>query len=123
MVLNMEPTKITADQICLVAQAHAFENLTKQLDKRNEYAMRLWKTKGIRNVTFKTPEEKEYRVETWWDSQSRNWITQTFDAVTGYEVPDESTGHYIAAEYTGEQVGASIAHFWAINRFMFAKRS
>ena len=45
--------------------------------------------------------ERSRHVETWWDSQSRNWITQTKDA-RRCEVED--------AVYSGDMLGAATAH-------------
>lgn len=118
MVLGMEPTFITADQIVLASQAYAFENITKNLDKRNEYAVKLFKQ--TRNVSFKNEHGALYRVETWFDRQSRNYITSSYS----WHPPKGDDGYWGEegdSHYTGDLLGAAIAHLWAITAIMFPK--
>jgi len=89
--------------ISTVASASAFERL-HQLDRRNEVAAELFAQPVNRLVVDPVTGSS---VETWWDRYSRNWVTQTKDA-EGNQV-----GH---ADYTGERLGAAIAHVWALSR-------
>lgn len=47
-------------------------------------------------------------VETWWDNRSKNWITQTTIASTGFDIPD------VPADYTGNKSDAACSHVWAV---------
>lgn len=68
--------------------------------KRNEGATKLFKMAR----TFKIG---VWEVETWWDRFSRNWITTLRDG-EGYDGG--------SSEYSGEQLGAAISHYWAIKK-------
>lgn len=47
-------------------------------------------------------------IETWWDRQSQNWITQIKDA----DGCDVESGKF--TEYSGNKLDAAISHCWAI---------
>lgn len=54
---------------------------------------------------MKTQLDNGITVDTWYDRQSRNWVTQTFDA-DGNQIAD--------AEYSGDRKSAQIDHQQAI---------
>ena len=70
------------------------------LEERNRIAKRLFNRRDCRTV-----EAAGRSVETWWDKQSRNFITETKDA-EGNPIGD--------ATLTGEKLGGAIAHLWAL---------
>ncbi len=78
----------------------------KNLDARNGLATALFNQKGLRN--FKT---EEGRVNTWWDRQSRNWITQWFDL----------KDNEVDSDYSGDRLGAALSHAWALSKMMGIK--
>jgi hypothetical protein len=67
---------------------------------RNEIAEAIFRSPKRRKVTH-----LGVTVETWWDRQSLNYITQVIDA-GGRELKD--------AHYTGNSGDAAVAHLWAL---------
>lgn len=95
--------------ITTVASAVAYERM-HQLLNRNRLAAELFASRVNRLVIDPVT---GFSVETWWDRYSRNWVTQTKDA-EGNQVG--------SADYSGEKLGAAIAHLWALSRlFNFSR--
>ena len=76
--------------------------------------------KQTRNVMFKNEHGIQHRVETWWDCQSRNYVTSTYRWHPA-KGDDPYWGQEGDSHYTGDLLGAAIAHFWAITAIMFPK--
>lgn len=87
-----------------VLAAKADDNAGRKMD-RNEKARLLFAPRGNRKVAGP---DGSY-VETWWDRQSRNYITMTCDA-KGNEIAD--------ADYTGHKDDAAVGHLWALYRYL-----
>lgn len=77
------------------------------LDTRNARAVALF-TRKNREVSF-----DGFKVRTWWDRYSRNYITETFTA-EDFEARDVETGEFIESHYTGHADDAAVAHLWAL---------
>lgn len=109
MTPNVKSSTHDRDALCelivMCASAQAWEVL-KKLPERNRVAQQIFHMKnGVhRSVNF-----GKYTVRTWWDYQSRNYITMTLD----------EKGHDLAMgrdnAYTGNSDDASVAHLWALN--------
>lgn len=112
------PSVITAAQLALINEAKKQED-EKYLDDRNRLTMTLWNSKGGRDLRFDCPKGQAYRVETWWDNQSRNYITQTFALIADNQWDPCTT----ECDYTGHKTDAAIAHFWAICKILFPTKS
>lgn len=85
-------------------------DLTHQLPRRNALALESFKCLDFREFRYSNRSQstpREYMVETWWDTSSKNWITQVSDHA-GNQLGD--------ADYSGNVGSAALAHFSAIAR-------
>lgn len=82
----------------------AFDD-ARELLKRNAVAVEFFKVQANRLLKY----EGHGTVETWWDAHSRNWITQTKDAV------GDTEGDSI---YSGNALSAAYEHLRAVTAFL-----
>ncbi len=78
------------------SRARSFE-LAGDIESRNEFARLNFKSKSHRKITH-----AGLTVETWFDGQSRNWITS---------VENDS-------QYSGHKDDAAVAHLWALYKIL-----
>lgn len=90
--------------LCLLSKKLEDENM---IDERNALASLIWKNKRNRKIYIVEAKEG---VETWWDNQSRNWIT--------YDIGEDGqwTGSCKESNYTGNQEDAAVSHLWALRK-------
>lgn len=87
-----------------VRNANRFEK-TSDINGRNLVARVLFSYAAYRTILGADGST----VETWFDRQSKNYVTQTKDAA-GNEM--------VAANYTGHKHDAAVAHVWALFRYL-----
>lgn len=74
---------------------------------RNKIANKMFSLKRLRKIDLDGT-----IVETWWDGQSRNYVTM---------ITDKDDNEVAPSEYAGHKGDAAVSHLWAIRRAMEAK--
>lgn len=100
------------DQLLRQIEAANLAEKSKLLPARNAIALKIFNCRRYRIVTI-----GDHRVETWWESSTRNFVTQLKKR---RETDWDQIGD---ADYTGEKTGAAIAHFWALTRAIKANEN
>lgn len=93
--------KNIADEVYATLSAIQTLESQRKLQERNALAAALFSQKGLRDFTT-----EHGRVETWYDKQSRNWVTIRYD----------TEDNQVESEYSGDKLGAAIAHAWALTK-------
>jgi hypothetical protein len=89
---------ISQQLINLVSRAKQAED-SKDISTRNHIAQEIFRNRKNRVISH-----LGYQLETWYDSQSRNWITQIINPRTFHEESD----------YSGNSKDAAVTHLWAL---------
>lgn len=117
-------TYISISALAIVAKSTLYETAGPQfdIDRRNKASAALFAKSANRNVIIPYKGKPAFRVETWWDSHSKTWITQLFkyepDHVRSAKSYDDF--QFGDSDYTGNKLDAAVAHVWAIARALRA---
>lgn len=95
------PKPLTWSLIQMIQAVEACQ-LAGCISDRNKFCQDLFKTPWHRHLIIGARS-----IETWWDSQSKNWITQVKN-VNGDDVED--------VVYSGHKHDAAVVHVWACQR-------
>lgn len=102
----MKTEKELIEQAVQIARLEVEPITQADHETRNRLARMFFKRETNRKLLLDGCEHgQSITVETWWDSQSRNYIT---------EVLDSDSGEVFPSEYTGHKDDAAVAHIWAL---------
>jgi hypothetical protein len=100
------------DHLLRQIEAATIAETSGNLKDRNAIALKIFTSRRYRDVILSS-----HRVETWWDSSTRNFVTQL------KKRSDTDWDQIGDADYTGEKTGAAVVHYWALTKALKANEN